>query len=208
MVGLTIFGRMADGVFAGREDAVDKMFVGRFIRQVELHGVNHIHDCMPPVAPTLYRRVLALIGTPDESIEQMVGADDSFLDGPDAHTHIITLRAAGLIHPRLEVVERGAVQLVIKVGFHPLPIGHQMFCPHKVLEARLIDVEQTRLGIGLHLPADKPRDVLRRDRYRPHEDDGQDDQLFHTLHQMVQLANSFFFSHLSIVSSALSISRS
>ena len=135
---------------------------------------------MPPVAPTLYRGVLALIGTPDESIEQMVGADDSFLDGPDAHTHIITLRAAGLIHPRLEVVERGAVQLVIKVGFHPLPIGHQMFCPHKVLEARLIDVEQTRLGIGLHLPADKTRDVLRRYRYRPHEDDGQDDQLFHT----------------------------
>ena len=104
VIGLTVIGRMTDGVFAYGEDAVDEKLVVCVVRQVEMHGVNHFDDLMPPVAPGRYRRALVGVCTSDEGIQQMVCADDSLLDGSDTHAHVVALYSAGLIQPWKEVV--------------------------------------------------------------------------------------------------------
>ena len=106
------------------EDAVDEKLVVCVVRQVETHGVNHFDDLMPPVAPDRYRRVLVGVCTSDEGIQQKVCADDSLLDGPDTHAHVVALYSAGLVQPWKEVVGWGGVQLFVKVGFYPLSVGH------------------------------------------------------------------------------------
>ena len=97
MISLTLFGRMADGIFANGENAVDELLVCFIVWIIEIHGINHFQYFMPPITPRLYRRTITRIGTSNECIKQKVCADNPFLDGPDTHTHVVALCTTGFI---------------------------------------------------------------------------------------------------------------
>ncbi len=146
MVCFTVGGGVADGIFAGGEQAVDESFVLIVIREIEVHLVDFGNYSVPAVTPRFHRRAYIMgeeqidllipfwgplhVGhgsiscAADEGVEELVGADDALLDCPEADTVIAAVGAARLIIPMLQLFEGGRCQLLIEVCFHALAVSH------------------------------------------------------------------------------------
>lgn len=90
---------MTDGVFALFQQVVDEHFVLMVVGQCDVHLVNLTDDFMPLFSPLFYCGVLAEVCTFDKGVEQIVGRDEPFDDGFEAHSHIIAIDTAGLVLP-------------------------------------------------------------------------------------------------------------
>ena len=71
----------------GQTNELPILFV---IKQIKVYLIDDFNHFVPPRGPTFHWRMILTIGTGNEGIKQSIGTDEAFLDGAQAHTHIIT----------------------------------------------------------------------------------------------------------------------
>ena len=72
VVSLSILGRMTDGIFTDRKDAVDERLIILVMRKRKIHPVNCSNNLVPSFSSRLNRRTFLTVGTTDESIQQHI----------------------------------------------------------------------------------------------------------------------------------------
>ena len=143
MIGGAVFGRMTDGIFAGRKDAVDKQAVFFHTGQFHMHAVDNSQNAVPFLAPG-FNSGTGSVGAADKGIEELVFGNETFRNTAQADANEVAVDAARFCIPRHHGVEfLRVVKLCIHIGFYAIAVADQMFGSHIVLETGFIDVDKT-----------------------------------------------------------------
>ena len=159
LVGAAVLGRVAQGILARPQHAVDERAVLRLVGQTELHAVDAAHHLAPPLLPRLHCGV-ACIGAAHKRVEQRLLAHRALLHGAQVHPHMLALGPARLVVGQHCGPLDGRGEFAVQIRLHRRAVANQVLRTHKVLKARLVEVNQPRLWMAAQLTIHKLSHVL------------------------------------------------